>query len=128
MIQRGDCPSLTLKAFRKSLFGNLDGNGSIETRVTGSVHFAHATGPDGVQNLVGAAARSRSKGHISSPIFYFNSNSERVVPAVGPVGLEPRLGLGWPEVDFNQTRWGTPGRLMWQHSVRIVGHPEIGAD
>src|SRR5260370_35922147 len=61
MIQRGDCPSLTLKTFRKSLFVNLKGNGSIEARVAGFVHLAHATGSDGVHNLVGAAARSRSQ-------------------------------------------------------------------
>jgi hypothetical protein len=68
MIQRGDGPRLTLKALRKSFFGNLDGNGSIETRVAGLVHFAHTTGSDGVQNLVGAAARSRNKRHIWSRI------------------------------------------------------------
>src|SRR4051794_15216585 len=67
MIQRGDCPGLTLKAFRKSFFGSLDGNGSIETRIAGFVHFAHTAGSDGVQNLVGAAAGSRGKGHIWPP-------------------------------------------------------------
>jgi hypothetical protein len=68
MIQRGNGPSLTLKALRKSFFGNLDSNSSIETRVAGLVHLAHPTGSDGVHNLIGAAALSRNKGHIWSRI------------------------------------------------------------
>ncbi len=65
MIQRAHRPSLTLKAFRKSLFGNLDGDDPIEAFVASFVHFAHTARPDGVHYFVGAEARSWLKGHRS---------------------------------------------------------------
>ena len=42
---------------------NLNGDGSIETRIFGAIHFAHPTRADGRHNLVGSKSRPVGEMH-----------------------------------------------------------------
>ena len=48
---------------RKRLGQHLDGDGTLEPLVARAVHFAHATGANQADDLVGPQLRPRSKPH-----------------------------------------------------------------
>ena len=63
VIQRCDGLRLFLEALAELLVRHLDGDGAIEPRVAGSVHFAHAAGTNGREDFVRAEASARLQCH-----------------------------------------------------------------
>ncbi len=101
VIERGDRPRLTLKAFRKRFFGLLDGNHAVEARVASFVHLSHATSADWIQNLVWAETRSGRKGHrsrillqIESRTDWHDHQSNRSASLQHGTGFRPRISNG----------------------------------
>jgi hypothetical protein len=76
MVQRRDGASLTLHTqleFRgsgKVRSKNLDGDDTVETRVAGTVDFAHAARAEGADDLVGTELGAGAQGHCSRVIIY----------------------------------------------------------
>jgi hypothetical protein len=56
MIQRSDGADLALEPVAESLGTDLDRDFATHPRIAGAVHFAHATGADGRDDLVRAEA------------------------------------------------------------------------
>jgi hypothetical protein len=69
VVQRGGRSRLLLEAMaavrvvRTPRREHLDGDDAVETRITGLVHLAHATGADRGEDLVRSETRARRKGH-----------------------------------------------------------------
>ena len=67
MIERGHGHRLAAQALararvsRRHGWEQLDGDLAIETRIVGAIDLAHASRPDGGQNLIGAEARAGRK-------------------------------------------------------------------
>jgi hypothetical protein len=65
MVQARDCPSFAIESFAapRIIFGtcpkHLDRDNSLEPRITGPIHFAHAAGAEGRLNFVRAKERAR---------------------------------------------------------------------
>jgi len=53
MIQRGDRAGFPLEALIELLGADLDGHGAVEARVARCVDFAHASGAERREDLVG---------------------------------------------------------------------------
>ena len=64
MVQRGDGFGFMFEALTELRGGNLDGDVTVQTGVTGAVHLAHATGADGRKDLIWAEFCSRQKRHL----------------------------------------------------------------
>ena len=58
MIQRRNGPRLTLEALAEVFLGNLDGNGTLQPRIHGAIHFAHPPGSQLRFDLVRSDLRS----------------------------------------------------------------------
>jgi hypothetical protein len=69
MIQRGEevCfalkPGNPVRIVDEAVRDHLEGDVTIESRITRSVHLAHPAGPDGGDDLVGAEARAGGERH-----------------------------------------------------------------
>ena len=65
MVQGSDGARLALEALAESASAaNLDGDVAIQARIASAIHFAHPTGADGGEDLVGAQPFSRGQGHM----------------------------------------------------------------
>ena len=70
MVETGDQARFTLEPFagfrtlRSPGEQNLDSDNPAETRITRSIHLAHAAGPDGGEDLVRAETSARMEGHF----------------------------------------------------------------
>jgi hypothetical protein len=84
-----------VRVSRQLAWQQLDGDLTIEPRVAGAIDLAHASGPEGGQNLVGAKSRTgreRQKwqtGRILAPII---STCATRIRAAG----SRRADRGWP--------------------------------
>jgi hypothetical protein len=72
VIEGGDSARLTFEPCTSIGIGyervgeNLDRDSAVETRVLGSIHFAHAPGADQPDNLIGTKARAGRERHAVS--------------------------------------------------------------
>ena len=72
MVQRGEKPRFTLEAGQllrmlRELFGkDFNGDFAPEPAVPGAVDFAHATGTEGANDVVGSKARTGFERHLPS--------------------------------------------------------------
>jgi hypothetical protein len=58
---------LALKTFAELSSGDFDREVALQTPVSGSVHFSHATGTDGRKNFVGTESVPFGKRHVLDP-------------------------------------------------------------
>src|SRR5712691_6123027 len=80
MIQRRHGASLALKTLTELGLGNLDRDDTIEARVAGLVHFAHATRTDGCEDFVRAEfVAGREKRHLGDRAKFSRSGSGQVL-------------------------------------------------
>jgi hypothetical protein len=65
MIESGYGSGFALEAFGELLIGSLERDNSIQARVAGLVHFAHATRADGREDFVGTELSPMESGICS---------------------------------------------------------------
>ena len=85
MIQRGDGAGFPIEALAELLGADLDGDYSVEPRIAGFVHFPHAAGADGREDLTGTESKPVGKWHKAF-IILSHPYSRLFVFIRGPIG------------------------------------------
>src|SRR5229473_8471362 len=76
VVERGNRTGFAGKALGELRIGHFDRDIPIQTRVSGAVHLAHASGTDGRKDLVRAEFVAYRKGHGRSSVQFSRPGAE----------------------------------------------------